>query len=180
MLAHRLGPFRPELGGERVDGGESVLTVLSVTDLAQHSPGRRLHGLEKGVEAVAALWTQHRASVVSGHTVRKRRPDPRAPSPTATIGAHAPALEVSQQVGPAIGRLPMAVLDGHQLLGAIGAHTHEDQRTQPLFFEADVEVVGGRTEARCRCFNRSSSRPAPPNRTCAWAASFAMSAPRQP
>ena len=39
---------------------------------------------------MATLCTQHRCSVVSGHTVRSAAQNPRAPSPTATIGAGMP------------------------------------------------------------------------------------------
>lgn len=53
---------------------------------------------------------------------------------------HPPALEVPQQIGPALRRLPVAVLDGHQLLGPVSPHTHHDQRTQAFLLQAHVEV----------------------------------------
>ncbi len=59
---------------------------------------------------------------------------------------HAAALEPAQHVGPGLGGLAMSVADRDQLLGAVAAHTDDDQGTQPGLFEADVEVDAVRVE----------------------------------
>ncbi len=55
-------------------------------------------------------------------------------------GGHAPALQVTQHVGPGLGGLPVPVTDRDQLLPPIGAHAHQDQGAQACLFEPDVEV----------------------------------------
>jgi hypothetical protein len=44
---------------------------------------------------------------------------------------HPAAFQVAQQVGPRLGRLAVAVGDGHQLLGAVGPHAHDGHGAQP-------------------------------------------------
>src|ERR1700719_4493110 len=53
---------------------------------------------------------------------------------------HATPLELAQQRLPALGALPVAVLDREQLLLAVGPRPDHDQRTEPVLFEPDVEV----------------------------------------
>jgi hypothetical protein len=71
----------------------------------------------------------------------KRRPQPeRAVARHDHWAAPAAAAAVAQQLRPRIAGLPLPVGDRHQLLGAIGAHPHEHQATQPPVLQAEVEV----------------------------------------
>jgi len=77
---------------------------------------------------------------VPGKTWRSAAQNPSAPSPVASRGAKAPGLEAAQQLGPGLGRLPVAVGQCHQLLRAVGAHADDHERAQAVLFEAHVEV----------------------------------------
>jgi hypothetical protein len=76
-----------------------------------------------------------------GEHLAQRTPEPQgAVADGEDRGPHPSSLEVAQQVGPRLGGLPVAVGDRDQLLGAIRPDTHDDQATQPVLFETDVEV----------------------------------------
>ena len=52
----------------------------------------------------------------------------------------APLAQAAQQGRPGLLRLPVAVGQGDQLLGAVGADADDDQAAQPVLLQADVEV----------------------------------------
>ena len=118
-LGHSRGPLHVELAGE----GLRVLTVLGVADLRQHRLRRRLHGRGQGIGRVrhvvdAAL----RLGGLEPNRAQCSRKPPRAPSPTTTIGALMPRqFEFSQQLGPAVSRLSVAVGDGQSSTGKGGS-----------------------------------------------------------
>src|SRR6202140_640811 len=53
---------------------------------------------------------------------------------------HPAPLEVAQQRLPALGTLPVAILDREQLLLAVGPRADHDQGAEPVVFEPDIEV----------------------------------------
>src|ERR1700674_5329410 len=53
---------------------------------------------------------------------------------------HPAPLEVAQQRLPALGTLPVAILDREQLLLAVGPRADHDQGAEPIVFEPNVEV----------------------------------------
>ncbi len=115
--------------------------VFGVTDLGQHPPRCRLHGLGQGVDDVGRLVHPAALRPGFGEHLAQRPPEPEgAVADSEHRCPHPAPAEVAQQVGPRLSRLPVAVADGDQLLGAIGADTHDDQAAQPFFFEPDVEV----------------------------------------
>ncbi len=68
-----------------------------------------------------------------GDDVRRAPPEPERPVGTASTGAaNSPALEVTEEMSPGLGRLPVAVGDGHQLRGPVGTHTTTDQGAQAV------------------------------------------------
>jgi hypothetical protein len=54
--------------------------------------------------------------------------------------AHAPAAQVTQQLGPRLGRLALTVGDRHEFLGAVSTYTDDDQAAQPPVLQAQIEV----------------------------------------
>ena len=115
--------------------------VLGVTDLAERGPGGGLGRLGQGVHDVGHLV--HPAPLVRrvGEDLAEGAPEPEcAVADGEHRGAHAPALQATQHVGPRLGRLAVPVGDRDQLFGPISAHAHDDQGTQAGLFEADVEV----------------------------------------
>ena len=88
----------------------------------------------------ATLWTQHRF-VRLGEDVPERRPEPESAVPDGDDGGpHAPVTQVTKERRPGVGRLPVAIRDGDELLLAVEADAHDDETAQPLFVEADGEV----------------------------------------
>src|SRR6266852_7077508 len=85
---------------------------------------------------LASRWTQHRCSAVSGHASRTAAQKPRAPSPIARTGA----LEIPDHGAPALGALPVAVLQGDHFLGAVRSDPNEHERTQAFVLQTDREV----------------------------------------
>ncbi len=55
-------------------------------------------------------------------------------------GRHATAFTAAQQIGPRLGRFPVAVSERDQLLAAVGADADHDQQTQLLLLQAHLEV----------------------------------------
>ena len=86
------------------------------------------------------LCTQQRCSRVSGNTSRSADHIPSAPSPTVTTGARIPPRLQSRSRSAQLRRLPVAVGDRDQLLGAIGADTDDHQTAQPFLLQPHVEV----------------------------------------
>jgi hypothetical protein len=55
-------------------------------------------------------------------------------------GAHTPPAQVPKKRSPRLGRLAVAVGDGDELLRAVKADTGYNKNTEPLLFEANLEV----------------------------------------
>jgi hypothetical protein len=55
-------------------------------------------------------------------------------------GAHAAALEVTQQRRPTLRALAVAVLDGDQLLRSVGPNPDHHERTESVLLQPDAEV----------------------------------------
>ena len=53
---------------------------------------------------------------------------------------HAPAFQITQHVGPRLGRFAVPVGDRHQFFGPVSPNADNDQDTEPGLVEADVEV----------------------------------------
>ena len=70
----------------------------------------------------------------------------RFPEPQGTVadgqhrGAHPAAAAVTQQIGPRLGGLPVAVGQRDELLAAVSTHPDHHQQAQLLLVEADLEV----------------------------------------
>ena len=76
-----------------------------------------------------------------GPDVPGRRPEAeRAVGDRHDRGPHPPPLQVAQHRQPALGALPIPILDGDHLLRAVRPRPDHDQGAQPVVFEADVEV----------------------------------------
>ena len=124
----RLGLLGGVLGGERVDRSHGVARsrrrimasarfAFGCTDCRQGCPGRwRSCGPSSSVAGL-------------GPDVAGAAQNPSAPSPTATTGARIPRRsQVAQHLSPALGGLPIAVLDRDQLLRAVGAHPDQTRQ----------------------------------------------------
>jgi hypothetical protein len=143
VLGHLLGGLRPlglVLLDEGVEGLRGVVFVLGISDLLRAARAADWADLGREFMTFAILCTQHRWWAVSGKTseraprtrgLRRRRPVP---------GPSCPVVSALQHVGPGRGGLPVAITDRDQLLGPIGAYTHDDQGTQAGFLQAHVEV----------------------------------------
>ncbi len=55
-------------------------------------------------------------------------------------GAHPAALEIPEHRAPALGALPVAVLQGDHFLRPVRPHPDQHERAQPLVLHADREV----------------------------------------
>ena len=76
-----------------------------------------------------------------GEHLTQRRPEPQRPVADGEHrGAHAAPLGRAEQVQPGLGGLAVPVLEGDQLLGAIGADADHDQQAHLVLAEADLEV----------------------------------------
>ena len=70
----------------------------------------------------------------------------RLPEPECTVtngqhrGGHPTATTRPQQIGPGLGRLPIAVGQRDELLVAVGTHADHHQQAEFLLLEADLEV----------------------------------------
>ncbi len=115
-----------------------------------------------------ARWITQRWRRLWGNTNSTAAMRPGAPSEMTSSGARRPrVINAVEEAAPGVGGLRRARLQAHQHRAALGGHAPGGQHRLGPGAVVVVEVVGGRTEARCRCFNRSFPRPAPPNRTCA-------------
>ena len=159
-LVGGLGPLGPELGVEPLRRRHGVVAVLGVADLGQHLLGGRLHRLGQGVEDVGDLVHPVALLAGLGPHVAQRRPEPQRPVAHGDHrGAACPAACRSRsRSAQLVGRLPVAVGDGDQLLGAVQADAHDDQAAQPVLLEADVEVHPV-DPARTRSPGRPGDRP---------------------
>ena len=100
-----------------------------------------MQALGQGVEHIgrlvnpAPLYPSLREHLAQG------RPEPQG---AVTDGHYrrgqAPLLEAAEHLRPAVGGLPVPVGDRNELLGPVGADPHDDQATQPVLLQADVEV----------------------------------------
>ena len=107
----------------------SIFFAVGCADVGQRV--EHVGGLVEPVALVAGL----------GPHVAHRGPEPERPvTDREDRRAHAASFQVAQQIRPALLRLAIAVADRDQLLGAIEAHAHHDQHTEPVLGEADVEV----------------------------------------
>ena len=76
-----------------------------------------------------------------GEHLPQRGPEPeRAVADGQYRGAHAAPPALAQQVGPGLGRFPIAVDHGDQLLAPVGTHADDDQRAQPGLVQPHREV----------------------------------------
>jgi hypothetical protein len=140
-LGDCLGPLRSELGGEDLDGYLAMSTVLGVADVGQGPASRRLGRLRQRIEHIRS--DVHPASLFSGlgeHVADGGPKSERAVAHREHRGAHAAPFALPQQIGPRRLRLPVAVGDRHQLLGAVGPHPDDDQAAQAFLVEPHVKV----------------------------------------
>ena len=73
--------------------------------------------------------------------ITERRPQPqRAVADRDHRRPHPTPPQVPQQLRPRLGRLPLAVTDRDQLLGAVGAHPHDHQAAQAGLLQPHLEV----------------------------------------
>jgi hypothetical protein len=108
----RLGVLGLILRLETRPCGLAVSAGLGVHHLVQRALGARLKPLGQLVEHVDQLVAPAGLLARSGHTSRNAAQNPNAPSPTAKAGATIPRrLSLAQQRLPALGALPVAVLD---------------------------------------------------------------------
>lgn len=95
---------------------ELVEHVSQAMDPAALLPGLRPHGADRRPEGERAVADR----------------DDRC--------AQAAALEVTLYRRPAVGALPIGVLDGHEFLRPAGPHADHDQGAEPILLEPDAEV----------------------------------------
>jgi hypothetical protein len=133
------------LGAVLLDEARDILfrrgARVGVHHLVQRLLGPRLQALRELVQHVgnpvdpAPLLPRLRPYLAH------RRPEPqRAIADGQHRGPQPAALEIAQHRSPALRALAIAVLEGHDFLGAIRPHADQDQRTEPLLLEADGEV----------------------------------------
>jgi hypothetical protein len=94
--------------------------------------------------------------------VAERRPQPqRAVADRHHRRLHLAAPQVAQDLGPAVGGLPLPLSHGHQLLGAVGAHAHDHQAAQPGLLQPnpEVDIVGPDVDAIAVGEVTSAKRP---------------------
>ena len=76
-----------------------------------------------------------------GEHLAHRLPEPQGPIPDRQHrGSHPAAAATAQQIGPRLGRLPVPVGEGDELLAAIGADPDHHQQAQLLLLQANLEV----------------------------------------
>lgn len=76
-----------------------------------------------------------------GKHLPQRRPEPeRTVADRQHRRSHAMLPAVAQQVCPRLGRLPVPVGQGDQLLAPVGPYTDDDQGAHPVLVEAIVDV----------------------------------------
>src|SRR2546422_86079 len=134
-------------GAEAGDLALSGRAGLGVHDLVQRLLGPRLEALGELVQDVGdpvdptALLCRLWPHVADGG------PESQRAIPNGQYRRAQPApLEIPQQRAPALRALPIAVLEGDHFLGAVRAHTDQDERAQAVLFQPDAEVHAVRPE----------------------------------
>jgi hypothetical protein len=116
-LGHRLGPLDAIVAGEHLDGALGVVAVGGVADLGQRRARPGLHGLGQAGEHVGELVDP--VALVAGgrEDVTQRCPQSkRAVTDRHHRRPHATPPQIPQQLGPRLGRLPLAIGDRHSSL----------------------------------------------------------------
>jgi hypothetical protein len=127
-LGHGLGPLDAVVARERLDGTLGQVAVGRIPDVGQGLARAGLHGLGQAAQHVGDLVDPVTLLAGGRQDVAERRPAPQRPvADRHHRRPHAAAAQLPQQLGPAVGRLALAVRHGDQLLGAIGAHAHDHQ-----------------------------------------------------
>ena len=143
LLGHpggRLGPFGEGLGeaGDRVERGRPRGCRA---DGGEGRPRLLVLALGEGVQDIGRLVHPPTLLGRLGEDVAQGGPEAQGAVAGGQGRRHQAALtQVAQQLLPALGRLAVAVREGHQLLGPVRAHAHDDQAAQAVLLEADTEV----------------------------------------
>jgi hypothetical protein len=146
QLGHRLVVFHAVGLDEEIEGGFGV-SLVSACQMSCRWP-LALGWMDFGMafSTLLVLCTQHRCSRVVPNTSRSAAQKPRAPSPMASSGGlgQPTALEVEQQLAPALGALAVAVGQAQNLL--VAPFVRADQHQNALFFLGhpwlEVDAVG--------------------------------------
>jgi hypothetical protein len=116
--------------------------VFCLGDLVEGAAGAGLHALGQRAQDVGDLMDPTALLAGGREDLAQRGPQPQRPvTHHDHRGANAPATAVPQQLRPGIGRLPLAVGDRHQLLGAVGAHPHQHQAAQPAVLQPQLKWI---------------------------------------
>ena len=140
-LGDGLGPLGLVVAGEGLDGPLGMVAVGRVADLRQRLAGAGLHTGGQAAQHVGRLVDPVALVTRGGEDVTQRRPQPkRAVTDRQDRGAHAAPAQIPQQLGPRLGRLPLAIGHGDQLLAPVGAHADDHQAAQPRLLQPHPEV----------------------------------------
>src|ERR1700676_4855100 len=121
--------------------GFAIGAALSVHHLVQRAFGAWLQPWGQLVEHVDELMDPASLLARRGPDLARRGPEAqRAVTHRYHRRGHPAPLEVAQQRLPALGALPVAILDREQLLLAVGPRADHHQRAEPVVLEPDVEV----------------------------------------
>src|SRR5215210_4133714 len=131
VVLERLGPLHPELGSERLDGLYGLFLVLGTGDLLDGRLRSSVDTVGHRVENVSALMYPVSLRSGLGKDISDGSPESQSPVSHRELRRLHPTLfEVPQQLDPALGRLPVAVGDGHELLLTIEPGTDHHQAAQ--------------------------------------------------
>lgn len=76
-----------------------------------------------------------------GEHLTQRAPEPeRAVADRQDRSTHAAPLAAAEQIQPGLGGLTVPVIEGDQLLGAIGTHADHHQQAHLVLLEADLQM----------------------------------------
>ena len=120
IFATALGIFAPNSSTKTFHRGQGVGLVLAASDLSEGLLRGRVRRFRQRGKHIRRLVEPAACSAVSVNTSRSAPENPSAPVTDGEHqGAHAAAFRIAEQVGPRLGRLPVAISERDQLLAAV-------------------------------------------------------------
>jgi hypothetical protein len=120
IFATALGIFAPNSSTKTFHRGQGVGLVLAASDLSEGLLRGRVRRFRQRGKHIRRLVEP--AALLGGvgeHLAQRAREPKRAVTDGEHQGAHAAAFRIAEQVGPRLGRLPVAISERDQLLAAV-------------------------------------------------------------
>ncbi len=127
---------------ERLKGLLRLVAAFSHPNLVKSALGLRLETLGELVQHVSRLVHPTALMACLAVDFGERLPQAQSPIADGELGTDLQplVLEPRQEFQPAVLRLPEAVLDGHELLGALLGHSDDDEQAFARLFPTHIEV----------------------------------------